>query len=63
MRHAAALKQTLDARGVLGRVRAQIRSEIFSALDDEAEQPPAVSNENMLINELIRESVALMRHL
>ena len=49
------LKDTLDNRGVLNQVRARIRAEIFSALDDQSDLKPVLSNENMLINELIRE--------
>ena len=49
------LKETLDNRGVLNQIRARIRAEVFSALDDQTESKPILSNENMLINELIRE--------
>lgn len=49
------LKETLDNRGVLNQMRARIRAEVFSALDDQIESKPILSNENMLINELIRE--------
>ncbi|EDO41817.1 predicted protein [Nematostella vectensis] len=49
------LKETLDNRGILGQIRARIRAEVFSALDDQSETRPTLSNENMLINELIRE--------
>ena len=48
-----ALRETLTSRGVLGRVEAQVRAEAFSALADESERPPKLSNENLLINELI----------
>ncbi|KAI5139918.1 Centrosomal Protein 20 [Manis pentadactyla] len=51
----AVLKDTLEKRGVLGHLRARIRAEIFSALDDEREPRPQLSHENLLINELIRE--------
>ena len=51
-----ALAQTLEARGVLGRLKAQVRAEIFTALEDPNEPPPStLSNENLVINELIRE--------
>ena len=49
------LKETLDNRGVLNQLRARIRAEVFSALDDQTETKPILSNENLLINELIRE--------
>lgn len=45
----------MEKRGVLGHLRARIRAEIFSALDDEREPRPQLSHENLLINELIRE--------
>ncbi|XP_035258911.1 lisH domain-containing protein FOPNL [Anguilla anguilla] len=51
----AALKETLEARGVLGQLKARIRAEVFNALDDQSEARPALSHENLLINELIRE--------
>ncbi|XP_061086626.1 lisH domain-containing protein FOPNL [Conger conger] len=51
----AALKETLEARGVLGQLKARIRAEVFNALDDQTETRPALSHENLLINELIRE--------
>ncbi|CAG9314531.1 unnamed protein product [Blepharisma stoltei] len=50
-----ALKETLEARGVLGDLKAKIRAEIFSALDDREPSRPRLSQENVLINELIRE--------
>ncbi|XP_068824367.1 centrosomal protein 20 isoform X1 [Capricornis sumatraensis] len=51
----AVLKDTLEKRGVLGHLKARIRAEVFSALDDESEPRPSLSQENFLINELIRE--------
>ena len=51
----AVLKETLENRGVLSQVRARIRAEVFNALDEQAEVKPTLSNENLLINELIRE--------
>ncbi|XP_059934731.1 centrosomal protein 20 isoform X1 [Mesoplodon densirostris] len=51
----AVLKDTLEKRGVLGHLKARIRAEVFSALDDESEPRPSLSHENLLINELIRE--------
>ncbi|XP_062915142.1 lisH domain-containing protein FOPNL isoform X1 [Mobula hypostoma] len=51
----AVLKETLEKRGVMGQLKAQIRAEVFSALDDQSEPRPPLSHENLLINELIRE--------
>ncbi|XP_021565620.1 lisH domain-containing protein FOPNL isoform X2 [Carlito syrichta] len=51
----AVLKDTLEKKGVLGHLKARIRAEVFSALDDDHESPPSLSHENLLINELIRE--------
>lgn len=39
----------------MNQVKARIRAEVFNALDRPSEGRPAVSNENILINELIRE--------
>lgn len=70
-----ALKDTLQARGVLGQIRAKIRAEIYHALDEvgacvmplsplkckerrtvqDVTSRATMSNENLLINELIRE--------
>lgn len=50
-----AVRETLESRGVLGQLKARIRAEVFSALDDQQEPRPALSHENLLINELIRE--------
>ncbi|KAG1710714.1 Centrosomal protein 20 [Phytophthora capsici] len=49
------LKDTLAARGSLDQIKARIRAEIFSALDDQDVPKPKLSNENLIINELIRE--------
>ncbi|XP_005350417.1 lisH domain-containing protein FOPNL isoform X1 [Microtus ochrogaster] len=51
----AVLKDTLEKRGALGHLKARIRAEVFSALDDDHEPRPSLSHENLLINELIRE--------
>ncbi|KRW99350.1 hypothetical protein PPERSA_02462 [Pseudocohnilembus persalinus] len=49
------LKETLDDRGVLSEIRAKIRAEIFQTLNDQPSQKPKLSENNMIINELIRE--------
>lgn len=53
----SALLHTLAAKGSLGQMKARIRSEIFSALDqsDDSQPRAPLSNTNLLINELIRE--------
>ncbi|XP_029915545.1 centrosomal protein 20 [Myripristis murdjan] len=50
-----AVRETLESRGVLSQLKARIRAEVFSALDDQREPRPPLSHENLLINELIRE--------
>ena len=49
------MKETLENRGSLTQIKARIRAEVFNALDDQTEPRPKLSNENVLINELIRE--------
>lgn len=53
--HCAVVHETLENRGILGQLRARIRAEVFSALNDPTDSRPEVSRENFLINELIRE--------
>ncbi|KAM3849440.1 centrosomal protein 20-like [Diretmus argenteus] len=50
-----AVRDTLESRGVMAQLKARIRAEVFSALDDQSEPRPPLSHENLLINELIRE--------
>ena len=49
------LRETLEQKGVLGKVKSQIRAEIFTALDADNSGKPPIPQENILINELIRE--------
>jgi lisH domain-containing protein FOPNL len=49
------LKETLEQKGVLNEIKAKIRAEIFTALDADAVGKPKLSNENLIINEMIRE--------
>lgn len=49
------VRDTLETRGALAQIKARLRAEVFSALDDQTESRPPLSNENLLINELIRE--------
>ncbi|CAK8698335.1 centrosomal protein 20-like [Clavelina lepadiformis] len=50
-----ALTETLDNKGVLNELKARIRAEVFHAIEDPTTVKPQLSNENLLINELIRE--------
>lgn len=52
------LKETLEERGVLNEIRAKVRAEIFNSLNDQSKEKnkqKLLSNENLIINELIRE--------
>ena len=50
------LRETLEQKGVMGQIKSQIRAEIFTALDAENTQgKPQMPQENIMINELIRE--------
>ncbi|XP_040041872.1 centrosomal protein 20 [Gasterosteus aculeatus] len=50
-----AVRDTLESRGVMGQLKARIRAEVFSALDEQREPRPPLPRENLLINELIRD--------
>jgi lisH domain-containing protein FOPNL len=50
-----ALKMTLEEDGKLNQVRAMIRSCIFNAIETDDKPKPKLSDENLIINELIRE--------
>ncbi|WAQ96752.1 CEP20-like protein [Mya arenaria] len=55
MEYILVIKDTLENRGVLGQIKARIRAEVYNSLDDTSDSKPPLSNENMMINELIRE--------
>ena len=48
------MKDTLESQGTLNQIKAQIRAEVFKALDEPGGRPQ-LSAENAIINELIRE--------
>ena len=50
-----ALIETLESKGILNSLKAQVRTEVFQALSDPSTSKPHLNNENLLINELIRE--------
>ncbi|CAG5128165.1 unnamed protein product [Candidula unifasciata] len=49
------LKEILENRGSLAEIKARLRAEVFTALDEPAELKPTLSSDNLLIFELIRE--------
>ena len=59
----AALRENLEGRGTLRKIRAELRAEIFQALDDkQGVQQPALSDENLIINELVREYLTFNKY-
>ncbi|CAM9341399.1 unnamed protein product [Ectocarpus sp. 6 AP-2014] len=52
-----ALVENLEHRGVLGKLRAKVRAEVFHTLEgpQEGVLPTPLSNDNLLINELVRD--------
>ena len=50
-----ALKETLEERGVLNQIRALMRQSIFEAIESDDKPKPKLTDENLIINELIRE--------
>ncbi|XP_061588786.1 lisH domain-containing protein FOPNL [Cololabis saira] len=57
-----AVRETLESRGVLDQLKARIRAEVFSALDEPREPRPQLSHANLLLNELIREYLEFNRY-
>lgn len=49
------LKEQLEKNGSLNEIRAKLMSEIFNSLNNNPKQGQNLSNQNLLINELIRE--------
>lgn len=49
------MKDALDNKGITNEVKAKLRAEIFSILEDNSYEKPKLSQENLLINDLIRE--------
>jgi lisH domain-containing protein FOPNL len=58
------LRETLENRGALGNVRAHLRAEVSNALEDRSGsvKRPELSDENLVINELIREYLVFNRY-
>ena len=50
-----ALKESLEEKGVLGNVRALMREAIYEFIETDDKPKPKLSDENLLINELIIE--------
>ncbi len=49
------LGEALENRGVASEVKSRLRAEVFSILEDSSFEKPRLSQENLLLNELIRE--------
>jgi lisH domain-containing protein FOPNL len=50
-----ALTETLEETGELNKIRAILREKIFKAIETDDKPKPKLSNENLIINELIRD--------
>ena len=49
------LKEHLEKNGTLNEIRSKMRSEIFNTLNNQPKKVTQLSNQNLIINELIRE--------
>ena len=49
------LKETMIKRGILNKIKAEMRQEIYEALDNDDNPKPKLTRENFIINELIKE--------
>ena len=49
------LKEHLEKNGTLNELRSKMRSEIFNTLNNQPKKVTQLSNQNLIINELIRE--------
>ena len=49
------LKETMIKRGILNKIKAEMRQEIYDALDNDDNPKPKLTRENFIINELIKE--------
>ena len=47
------LKEALENKGTLSELHSKLRAEIYNTLEDNTYEKPRVSQENLLINELI----------
>ncbi|CAM9393021.1 unnamed protein product, partial [Discosporangium mesarthrocarpum] len=59
-----AVKETLDHNGVLGKIKAQIRAAVYDVLQGPSDGVlhPPMANDNLLINELIRDYMVYNRY-
>lgn len=51
----SAIKDILQENGSLNKIRAEIREQIFKAIETDESPKPKIPEENLIINELIRE--------
>ena len=58
-----ALKETLEQKGVLNQIRAIMRQSIFEAIESDDKPQQILSNENLIINELIKEYLSYNNYL
>ena len=58
-----ALKETLEQKGVLNQIRALMRQSIFEAIESDDKPQAKLSNENLIINELIKEYLVFNNYL
>ena len=49
------LKETLINEGILNKIKAEMRQEIFNFIDNDDNPKPNLTKENIIINELIKE--------
>lgn len=56
----SAIKEILLSNGSLNKIRAEIREEIYKAIEEDSNPKPKIPEENLLINELIREYFSYM---
>jgi lisH domain-containing protein FOPNL len=58
-----ALKDTLEEKGILNQIRALMRKSIFEAIESDQQPSKKLSDENLIINELIREYLTYNNYL
>ena len=58
-----ALKETLEQKGVLNQIRGIMRQSIFEAIQSDDNQQKNLSNDDLIINELIKEYLSYNNYL